>query len=198
LPGGGASVVDFVFNEFVKSKFFPCLVGQISDTNPPSPRRQRGRCAIVTERWRGLRWTLWRQAGLVPPDEKRRSVRRSRVVLAPRPWRQADGAIRRRRWQKRPLTGESTKETVKPLRGESRDVLAVPVVQPVCIFVALFAHGTAGAVGARLSLRPLTSERDNELAKLRRNSRRENDNLCLVQGRPRPQSTANEKVRIIA
>src|SRR5438445_4897199 len=25
-----------------------------------------------------------------------------------------------RRWQKRPLTGESTKETVKPLRGESR------------------------------------------------------------------------------
>src|SRR5262245_31180265 len=51
--------------------------------------------------------------------------------------------------------GESTKETVKPLRGESRDVSAVPVVQPVCFSVALFAHGTAGAVGARLSLRPL-------------------------------------------
>jgi hypothetical protein len=27
---------------------------------------------------------------------------------------------RRRRWQKSPVTGESTKETVKPLRGESR------------------------------------------------------------------------------
>ena len=28
----------------------------------------------------------------------------------------------------------------------------------------LFAHGTAGAVGARLSLRPLDGERDNEMA----------------------------------
>ena len=36
-------------------------------------------------------------------------VRRSRVVLAPRPWRQAGGVICQRRWQKRPLTGESTK-----------------------------------------------------------------------------------------
>ena len=37
---------------------------------------------------------------------------------------------RRRRWQNRPLTGESTKETVKPLRGESRDCSAEPVVLP--------------------------------------------------------------------
>jgi hypothetical protein len=27
----------------------------------------RGRFAIVTERWRGLRWTLWRQ--VISPDE---------------------------------------------------------------------------------------------------------------------------------
>jgi len=44
-----------------------------------------------------------------PCGRKRRSVRRSRVVLAPRPWRQADGAIDRRRWQERPFTEESTK-----------------------------------------------------------------------------------------
>jgi hypothetical protein len=62
------------------------------------------------------------------------------------------GVIRRRRWQQTPLTGESTKETVKPLRGESRDVLAVPVV---LTRVLSFAHGATGAVGARLSLRPL-------------------------------------------
>jgi len=35
-----------------------------------------------------MRWTLRRQA-LRAPDENARSVRRSRVVLAPRPWRQA-------------------------------------------------------------------------------------------------------------
>src|SRR5215510_3535605 len=31
-----------------------------------------------------------------------------------------------------------------------------------------FAHGTAGAVGARLSLRPLSTKRDNEIVKLGR------------------------------
>jgi hypothetical protein len=54
------------------------------------------------------------------------------------------------------------------LRGESRDVSAVPVVQPVCVLSALFAHGTAGAVSARLSLRPLVRKRDDEFAKLGR------------------------------
>ena len=69
----------------------------------------------------------------------------------------------------------------KPLRGESRAVLAVPVVQPVCSLPTGFAHGTAGAVGARLSLRPLQREegqldcrtpviprRENESARLHR------------------------------
>src|SRR2546430_6962133 len=39
---------------------------------------ERGRFAVVTERWRGLRWTLWRQVSLLA-GRKRRSVRRSRV-----------------------------------------------------------------------------------------------------------------------
>src|SRR5438132_1588531 len=59
-----------------------------------------------------------------------------------------------RRWQKRPLTGESTKQLLKPLRGESRVVPAEPVVTTlVCFFH--YANEAAGAVSARLSLRPL-------------------------------------------
>ena len=41
---------------------------------------------IVTRRWAGVRWTLRRQAGSLA-GRNVRSVRRSRVVLAPRPWR---------------------------------------------------------------------------------------------------------------
>src|SRR5262245_24074073 len=52
-------------------------------------------------------------------------------------WREVS---RWRRWQERPLTGESTKQTVRPLRGESRDVSAVPVVLPPCISL----HGDYG------------------------------------------------------
>jgi hypothetical protein len=51
----------------------------------------RGRNAIVTERRRGLRWTLWRQCDANRTDENACSVRRSRVVLAPRSWRQVGG-----------------------------------------------------------------------------------------------------------
>jgi hypothetical protein len=45
----------------------------------------------------------------------------------------------------------------KPLRGESRDVSAVPV-KPVCVFYYPLHTVLAGAVGARLSLRPLFKE----------------------------------------
>jgi len=44
-----------------------------------------------------------------------RRGRRSRVVLTPRRWRQVCAKERRRRWQKSPVTGESTKETVKTI-----------------------------------------------------------------------------------
>src|SRR5215470_12230236 len=92
-----------------------------------------------------------------------RSGRRSRVVLAPRPWRQVGGRYPAGNGGKKRRSPGRARISRKPLRGESRDVLAVPVVQPVCISVALFAHGTAGAVGARLSLRPLPKKRDNEM-----------------------------------
>src|SRR5882724_3069458 len=59
-------------------------------------------------------------------DERCCSVRRSRVVLTPRRWRQVRGVKSAqpgldknisagRRWQTSPVTGESTKETVKTI-----------------------------------------------------------------------------------
>src|SRR2546421_7291372 len=58
--------------------------------------------------------------------------------------------------KKTPLTGESTKETVKPLRGESRDDwLNLWWIYWWAFFVAPQA---TGAVGARLSLRPFFGE----------------------------------------
>jgi len=128
-------ISNFAFHEFVKSKFFLAPSGKSVAALRPARASKRGRNAIVTERWRGLRWTLAGVSARKLVRTNAGSVRQSRVVLAPRPWRQADGAIQRRRWQKRPLTGESTKETVKPLRGESRDCLAEPVVTTlVCFF----------------------------------------------------------------
>src|SRR5262245_3478331 len=50
---------------------------------------EEGASAVVTERWDGMRWTLWR--GESSPDENAQGVRRSRVVLTPRCWRQACG-----------------------------------------------------------------------------------------------------------
>src|SRR5882757_6515622 len=64
--------------------------------------RQEGRLAIVTKRAVGCggRGCAF--------DERRGCGRRSRVVLTPRRWRQVYGAIRRRRWQESPFTGEGT------------------------------------------------------------------------------------------
>jgi hypothetical protein len=54
-------------------------------------------------------------------------------------------------------TGESTKETVKPLRGECRRDVGVPVVTTLVCFL-VFAREAAGATRARHSLRPLYVE----------------------------------------
>src|SRR6202008_131577 len=115
----------------------------------------RGVRAIVTERGAGCDGRLLRQRGASRAGENAAAY--GEVVWS---WRRDPGVYPRRpvvawqRWQQRPFTGESTKEAVKPLRGESRDVSAVPV-KPVCILPLPIAHGDAGAVGARLSLRPL-------------------------------------------
>src|SRR5262249_45279305 len=62
--------------------------------------------------------------------------------------------------------GESTKETVKPLRGESRDVSAVPVVLPPC---ALLLHTGYGRSQRPAFPAPSLQGRDNEIAKPEQN-----------------------------
>src|ERR1700744_5399256 len=54
----------------------------------------------------------------------------------------------------KPVAGESTKETVKPLSREGRTASAEPVCSCAFSFVQL-AHETAGAARTRSSLRPL-------------------------------------------
>src|SRR5215204_2864519 len=112
-----------------------------------------------------MRWTLWRQARrhcsermVLKRRTKTPSVRPSRVVLTPVAGAKFAGSVPRDDGDKRnSLTGESTKYAVKPLRGEGRDVSAEPVCS--CAPNAqLLAHETAGAVGTRLSLRPLFGE----------------------------------------
>jgi hypothetical protein len=71
------------------------------------PVPPEGRIMIVTARWRGLRWTLRRQV-ISSPDENAAAY--GEVVWS---WRRdrgvkLAGVSRRRRWQKTPLTGEST------------------------------------------------------------------------------------------
>jgi hypothetical protein len=105
------------------------------------------------------------------------SGRRSRVVLAPRPWRYVGGKYPAGNGGKKGRSPGRARISRKPLRGESWDVSAVPVVKPVCISVALFAHGTAGAVGARLSLRPLSERGTTRLQNPGENAPRERSRL---------------------
>jgi hypothetical protein len=61
--------------------------------------------------------------------------------------------LRRRRWQTSPVTGESTKETVKTIARGMPGVSGVTVVTNACAFYTT--HAAAGASSARHSLRPL-------------------------------------------
>src|SRR6476469_5713897 len=85
-----------------------------------------------------------------------RCGRRSRVVLTPRRWRQVCAKERRRRWQKSPVTGESTKETVKTIARGMPGVSGVTVVTNARAFYTTRAAADASSV--RHSLRPLISE----------------------------------------
>src|SRR3954469_12513960 len=74
----------------------------------------------------------------------------------PRRWHQVGGVIRQRRWQKSPVTGESTKETVKTIARGMPGVSGVTVVTNARVFYTT--RAAAGASGARHSLRPLIFE----------------------------------------
>src|ERR1700724_1644618 len=62
------------------------------------------------------RWVRDAMDAVAAQDERRCCGRRSRVVLTPRRWRQVSRRqSARRRWQESPVTGESSKETVKTI-----------------------------------------------------------------------------------
>jgi hypothetical protein len=114
-------------------KYFASVVGRNISMSPAIPSHTEGRFAIVTDVGHGMRWTRQRLArdgiaGLVErlvsdhrhADERCCCVRQNRVVLTPRRWRQVLRSLSRpnraldktisarRRWQKSPVTGEST------------------------------------------------------------------------------------------
>jgi hypothetical protein len=72
------------YSAFPKSQI-RCITDAVS-------RPQEGRFAIVTNVGQGMRWTFWRQAGFLA-GRNRQGVRRSRVVLTPRCWRQVLGKL---------------------------------------------------------------------------------------------------------
>jgi hypothetical protein len=113
------------------------------------PCPHEGRIATVTDVGRGRRWTRMRRQ-----TSGATSGRRSRVVLAPRCWRQlgddashhaGDGG------KKADQQGEH-EAAVKPPCRESR-IAPAYLWSNSCAFFA--AHEAAGALSIRLSLRPL-------------------------------------------
>ncbi len=83
----------------------------------------------------------------------------------------------RRRWQESPVTGESTKETVKTIARGMPGVSGVTVVTTLVCFL-IFAHKAAGAASARHSLRPLIFEDGRLMAELAQTCG-ENAKACL-------------------
>jgi hypothetical protein len=121
-----------------------------------------GRVAIVTNaRWDAV-------DAKATTDERGRRGRRSRVVLAPRCWRQvlrnyppSDGG------KKAGHRGEH-EVSRNPSRRESRIASAGPVCSCAHFFVHT-ARETAGAARTRLSLRPLLNNEGGKASKTRAN-----------------------------
>ena len=144
----------------------------------PARATMRGRYAIVTERWRGLRWTL-AASGDSFTRRNVRSVRRSRVVLAPRPWRLSTP----------PRGGVATVARKAVHRGEHEgNRKAIARGKPGCLGCTCQTrvHSTAtlrtrccGRSRRPAFPAPSVHERANELAKLRRNPRCENASACF-------------------
>jgi hypothetical protein len=123
-----------------------------------------------------MRWTLRRQVIFHRTKTHQRTAKScgpGAATLASS-WREVS---RQRRWQKRPLTGESTKQPLKPLRGESRDVSAVPVVKPVC-FLSLVSHTGLRAQSAPGFPCALSSGEGQREYSNSGNSCRENETAC--------------------
>src|SRR4051812_18848176 len=119
------------------------------------PCLHEGTLRIVTDRWRGLRWTLRRPAGSFLPDETLAAY--GEIVWS---WRRDPGV--KLAGKSRQVTG--ARKAASPGRARiSRNTIARG--RPGCLGCTCqirvrsslpIAHGAAGAVGARLSLRPLS------------------------------------------
>ncbi len=147
------------------------------------PAPPRGTLRGRHETWRGLRWTLWRQAGSLA-GRNVCSVRRSRVVLAPRPWRLSFPA----------RAGEGNGDNKRRSPGRARiSRKAIAWGKPGCLGCTCGvcpcashmgcpcapAHGIYGRSQCPAFPAPSLGERDNEIAKLKRKSRCENEDACL-------------------
>src|SRR5712664_3685115 len=188
------SLVGRVVDRAVES-FFRIFRNISVPTHPKSileflPSPPEGRITIVTDAGRdavdaaafcarrdcraGWRKACERLPSVLTRDAAR--VRRSRLVLTPRRWRQVRGVKSAqpgldknisagRRWQKSPVT-RARRKPLKPLRagmpGDS-GVLVVTRVRSTTII----AHETAGALGIRHSPRPLRA-RDSSTARAHR------------------------------
>ena len=137
---------------------------------------------------RGLRWTLAASAGSPAGRNAGLSVRQSRVVLAPRPWRQAGGKAHAATVANNAAHRGEHGISRKPIaRGKPGCPGCTRGSIRVLSSTGLSHTGSAGAVGARLSLRPLIpgGQRDGTT---RAKSCRGNAKVCLlsafdVQGR---------------
>jgi hypothetical protein len=118
--------------------------------------------AIVTRAWCGLRWAASRRQVIFT---RRTSAADGEIVWS---WRRDPGVYPAR------LCGLGNGDNKGRSPGRARiNRKTIARGKPGCLgctcqtrvrFFATIAHGAAGAVGARLSLRPLLTERDNEMA----------------------------------
>jgi hypothetical protein len=134
-------------------------------------------------------------------DERCCSVRRSRVVLTPRRWRQVRGVKSAqpgldknisagRRWQRARSPGRARRKPLKPLRAGMPGDSGVLVVTRVRS-TNKSAHETAGALGIRRSPRPL---RGGRFINTSGASRGEVVSVCLMTtNAPRSQSSSPAK-----
>ncbi len=147
-----------------RKKYSAFAVGQISGLTPRVSPKKRG-VAQRHERWDAV-------DAEAATDERGRCGRRSRVVLAPRCWRQVGGKYPADDGGKKAGHRGERDISRKPLRGEGRSVSAEPVCSCAFSFVHV-AHETAGAARTRSSLRPLRFTRVERDAKLGRIAPRE-------------------------
>src|SRR4051794_7338092 len=93
----------------------------------------------------------------------------------PRRWHQVGGVIRRRRWQESPVTGKSTKETVKTIARGMPGRSGVTVVTMLVCF--LFCMRGCGRIARPAFPAPFIFSRVT-VGKARAFSRRENAEVC--------------------